>query len=150
MHRAQAVSSAVGFLCLISALLFTHLAPADHFVSNGLLLWWETILAVGDLEGELLSVLYFDILGSCFTDLDSFVGICDCSKHKYFPAQRPRRRRSRSGKVPSLAEGMKDRSLLLPSTLKDKTAAYPSCLRTGYSSAVSIAGNGCAETAGFS
>lgn len=53
-------------------------------------------------------------------------------------------------RFPSLAEGMKDRSLLLPSTLKDKTAAYPSCLRTGYSSAVSIAGNGCAETAGFS
>ena len=53
-------------------------------------------------------------------------------------------------RFPSLAEGMKDRSLLLPSTLKDKTAACPSCLRTGYSSAVSIAGNGCAETAGFS
>lgn len=51
---------------------------------------------------------------------------------------------------PSLSEGVKDRNLLLPSTLKDKTAAYPSCLRTGYSSAVSIAGNGCAETAGFS
>lgn len=53
-------------------------------------------------------------------------------------------------RFPSLAEGMKDRNLLLPSTLKDETAAYPSCLRTGYSSAVSIAGNGCAETAGFS
>lgn len=51
---------------------------------------------------------------------------------------------------PSWSEGVKDRSQLLPSTLKDKTAAYPSCLRTGYSSAVSIAGNGCAETAGFS
>jgi len=51
---------------------------------------------------------------------------------------------------PLLAEGTKDGSLLLPSTLKDKTAAYPSCLRTGYSSAVSIAGDGCTETAGFS
>lgn len=53
-------------------------------------------------------------------------------------------------RFPSLAERMKDRSPLLPSTLKDKTAACPSCLRTGYSSAVSVAGNGCAETAGCS
>lgn len=107
MHRAQAVSSAVGVLCLISAVLFsTHLAPADHFVSSDLLLWWETILAVKDLEDELLSVLYFDTLGSRSTDSDSFAGTCDCSKHKYFPAQRPGQRRRRCGKVSLIGRGV--------------------------------------------
>lgn len=106
MHRAQAVSSAVGVLRLISVwLFFMHLSPADHFVSNGPLLWWEMILAVGDLEDELLNVSYVDVLGSCSTDSDSFVGMCDCSKHKYFPAQRPGRRRSRCGKVSLVGRG---------------------------------------------
>lgn len=111
----------------------THLIPADHFVSDGLLLWQESILAVGDLEDELLDVLYFDILGSCSTDLSSSVGRCDCSKHKYFPAQRLGEDVADVERFPSLAAGMKDRSLLLPSTLKDKDCCLSSCLRTGYS-----------------
>lgn len=124
-----------------------HLAPADHFVSNGLLLWWETILAVEDLEDELLNVLYFDVLGSCSTD--SWGCVTAASRNTSLPKGLGEDVADVE-RFPSLAEGMKDRSLFLPSTLKDKTAAYPSCLRTGYSSAVSIAGNGCAETAGFS
>lgn len=107
------------------------------------------ILAVGDLEDELLHVLCFEALGSCSTDLDSLVGMCDCSKHKTSLPKSLGEDVADVERFPSLAEGMKDIIPLLPSTLKEKTA-YPSCLRTGYSSAVSIAGNGCAETAGFS
>lgn len=102
MHRAQAVSSAVGVLRLIAVVVVCSSRTSPQLITlflNGLLLWWETILAVEDLEDELLNVLYFDVLGSCSTDSDSFMGMCDCSKHKYFPAQRPGRRRSRCGKV---------------------------------------------------
>lgn len=123
MHRAQAVSSAVGVLRLIRVVFSTHLIPADHFVSDGLLLWWETILAVGLLEDELLNVLYSGILGSCSTDLGSLVGLCDCRSTNTSLSKGLGEDIADVERFPSLAAGMKDSSLLLPSTLKDKSAA---------------------------
>lgn len=98
----------------------THLIPADHFVSNVLLLWWETVLAVGHLEDELLNVLYSGILGSCSTDLDSLVGLRDCRSMNTSLSKGLGEDIADVERFPSLAAGMKESSLLLPSTSKEK------------------------------
>lgn len=149
MHRAQAVSAAVGVLCLMSRLLFlTPQLMALFPVScccGGKRTWqqepWRmncSVFRITTLR-EVVPWTRIPLWGcvtaaSTNTPLPKGLGECVANVERF----------------PSLPEGLKDRNLLLPSTLKDKTAAYPSCLRTGYSSAVSIAGNGCAETAGFS